>query len=551
MCTVYKGLSIKVSFMLIGLPLSVSIVCAQPTVGLLRWSESSQLGYHLLTPRTNTNVYLIDNCGREIHEWRLNSLSGERSYLLPNGNLMRAEKIDSRFRLGGGHGGRLVLYDQKSEELGSYLLMNDSMQQHHDFVVLPNGNILCMLWITHPIQEVIDLGRDRNLLVGEGLWSERIVELQLYDQNSFSIVWQWDAFDHLVQDIDSSRRNFGTIVDHPERIDINYATGVSVEPSDWLHFNSITYNEALDQIMVSARSFNEIWVIDHSTSTEEAVGSTGGEMGKGGDLLYRWGNPEAYDRGETIDRKFFFQHAGTWMENGRIMVFNNGADGIRPFSSIDIFEPSIDVSGDYMQNEYGQFLPLSFSWSYSDSSHFYSPFMSSVQELDNGNILACLGISGRILEINEEKEIVWEYINPVDPFGPVTQGATTTGRSLFRADKYSTDYEGLISFNLHPGPPLEKNPIPYVCDGMLVNSVEKGIKSKKLTIYPNPTSNYLSLDLDDRILETKYKIYDKLGRLILEGYISLNRQIDIREIKRGLYILVVGNNIKKFIISKK
>ncbi len=64
--------------------------------------------------------------------------------------------------------------------------------------------------------------------------------------------------------------------------------------ADWLHTNSVDYNEEFDQIVVSVRHFSEIWVIDHSTTTAEAAGHSGGNSGKGGDLLYRWGNPEAY-----------------------------------------------------------------------------------------------------------------------------------------------------------------------------------------------------------------------------------------------------------------
>jgi hypothetical protein len=48
--------------------------------------------------------------------------------------------------------------------------------------------------------------------------------------------------------------------------------------------NSIYYNEALDQIMLSVRGNSEVWVIDHGTTTTEAAGHAGGRYGKGGDL---------------------------------------------------------------------------------------------------------------------------------------------------------------------------------------------------------------------------------------------------------------------------
>ena len=85
-------------------------------------------------------------------------------------------------------------------------------------------------------------------------------------------------------------------------MDINYLGNQPTGVADWMHANAVDYNEDLDQIMISAREFNEVWIIDHSTSTAEAASHSGGMYGKGGDLLYRWGNPEAYGRGDSTDR---------------------------------------------------------------------------------------------------------------------------------------------------------------------------------------------------------------------------------------------------------
>ena len=63
-----------------------------------------------------------------------------------------------------------------------------------------------------------------------------------------------------------------------------------------MHCNGLDYNSALDQIALSCRGMNEVYIIDHSTTTEEAVGHTGGNAGKGGDILYRWGNPSVPQR---------------------------------------------------------------------------------------------------------------------------------------------------------------------------------------------------------------------------------------------------------------
>ena len=98
--------------------------------------------------------------------------------------------------------------------------------------------------------------------------------------------------------------------DVPEDMDLD---GVS---SDLLHTNAVNYNATLDQIVISVNRFNEIWVIDHSTTTEDAAGITGGRWGRGGDLLYRWGNPRTYGRGEETARRLGRQHDVRWVPEG-------------------------------------------------------------------------------------------------------------------------------------------------------------------------------------------------------------------------------------------
>jgi len=191
------------------------------------------------------------------------------------------------------------------------------------------------------------------------------------------------------------------VADHPERIDINgdssfqslsdrerkrlKALGYITESPlrrkskarrDWTHINSVTYNQELDQILMSVHTFNEIWIIDHSTTREEAKGRTGGRHGRGGDLLYRWGNPLSYKRGTREDQKFFAQHDAQWIPKGcpgegNILVFNNGLNregsGNRPeqsYSSVDEIVPPIDEKGGYGCEAGSAFGPACPVWTY-------------------------------------------------------------------------------------------------------------------------------------------------------------------------------------------
>jgi len=181
---------------------------------------------------------------------------------------------------------------------------------------------------------------------------------------------------------------------------------------------------------VSVHTFSEIWVIDHSTTTAEAASHKGGRSGKGGDLLYRWGNPRAYRNGTKTEQQLFNQHNAHWIApglqgEGHVLVFNNGSG--RPggtYSSVDEIILPVDSQGQYTRTRRGPFGPDKPVWSYSapKKSDFYSFFISGAQRLPNGNTLICTGASGMVFEVTSEKEVVWRYANPVKGgpggFGP-------------------------------------------------------------------------------------------------------------------------------------
>ena len=109
------------------------------------------------------------------------------------------------------------------------------------------------------------------------------MEIEPQGTNDINIVWEWYLWDHLIQDFDSSKANYGIVEDHPELLDVNFYSANG--KNDWLHCNSIDYNEDLDQIVISSRALSELYIIDHSTTTLEAASHNGGQYGKGGDFF--------------------------------------------------------------------------------------------------------------------------------------------------------------------------------------------------------------------------------------------------------------------------
>ncbi|GJM33380.1 MAG: hypothetical protein DHS20C18_23810 [Saprospiraceae bacterium] len=444
---------------LILLLFSVQLFYAQQTVGVFQNDASAYNGYTLFAPSGNTTTYLIDNCGLVINTWISDYPPGQSAYLLENGNLLRTAFVPSSFN-GGGSGGRIELYSWEGALLWAYTYSSATYHHHHDIAPMPNGHILLIAWEQRSQAEAIAAGRNPNLVANQGIWSERIVEIEPVGSDGINIIWQWHLWDHLVQDFDENQDNYGAIAEHPELMDINYGNN----GLDWIHLNAINYNPALDQIVVSARGLSEIWVIDHSTTTEEAAGNDG-------DFLYRWGNPQVYDRGTQNDQQFYGQHDVQWIapgltDAGKIMVYNNGQG--RPggnYSSVDIIEPPVNTDGNY-ELEAGQaYGPTGLSWSYvaQPPNSFYSPRISGVQRLPNGNTIICEGTSGHLFEIDNDGNTVWDYISPIRGNGPVSQGDVISQNSVFRAYRYGQDYGAFANKELIPGDPIELNPLDSDC----------------------------------------------------------------------------------------
>lgn len=452
---------------------------AQQTVGVFKHDESGTFdGLTLIAPLESTETYLVDEWGREVHRWSSPYRAGLSAYLLPNGHLVRGAQTtpDPRFANAPGFGGRVEEYDWDGNLVWSFDMATAQFQQHHDIEVLPNGNVLMMIWEVIPQQDALDAGRDPNLLPDSEVWPDKIIEVQRLGPNSGDIVWEWRVWDHLVQDFNSNKDNFGVVADHPRRMDVNYSPGNGGD-ADWNHFNGIHYNADFDQIVLSVRGSSELWVIDHSTTTAEAAGSTGGNYGKGGDFLYRWGNPEAYGRGGPADRTLDRQHDTQWIlpglpGEGNMLMFNNGFD-VLLHSQVDEIQPPQDpITGEFVDPGASAWGPLGTFWSYEDDppENFFAPIISGAFRMPNGNTVVTEGTRGRIFEVTDAGEVVWDYVNPLISTGAIAQGDPPAPRGLrdengvFKVRKYPYDYPAFDGRDLTPGAHLESFTEPIAVD---------------------------------------------------------------------------------------
>ena len=409
-------------------------------------TPSPGLTYHDMMGQPT--ALLIDEAAQPVHTWNLVNPPGVSSYLDANGDILRAYNDGS----GGGVGAGGAIERRRFD--GTLLwdyTPSVAGQQHHDIQELPNGNVLLVVTDVLTAQDIVNLGRDPAITTGP--WnSERILEIQQTGPTSGQIVWEWRAIDHLVQDFDPSAPDFDVVAARPERIDVNYPANPAT--TLWLHINGIDYNEQLDQIVVSCRNWSELWVIDHSTTTGEARGSTGGDQGKGGDLLYRWGNPAAYDTAGP--QQLANQHDVQWIRPGlpgagNLLCFNNLIGlvrGIGNASAVTELAPPVSPTGAYALTPGQAYGPAAPVWEYLAPvpTDFYSAIVSSAQRLPNGNTLVHSGQGNRSFELGLNDQIVWEV--PV----PMCFKARRYDFSLWAGDdEVSATTGGQVGFDLLAG----------------------------------------------------------------------------------------------------
>lgn len=413
------------------------------------------------------NAFLLGADGQPIHIWH-NARPVDRyphgvpeatsADLQPNGLLMRTvaggdlTELHDWFPVGA-HG-TIQLVDWDGTVVWQYTRCARGKHcLHHDSRMMPNGNILVLCFEALTRNEVIALGWEPQEFLnhhrGDGyVWSERILELEpnLVD-GSTKVVWEWAVIDHLVQAYDSTKPNYGKVSENRHKINFNYAKYANYlfTFGQLYHLNSVSYSEERDQIILSSANFSELWVIDHSGSTEETRGPKG-------DLLFRHGNPETYsdDPSPTYqhpDKKLFWQHDVQWLDDtkphtGDILCINNGAmrgaDGLpNPNETrmgfgtayTEVLELILPTNADGTYDWDGDVETV---WSYKADppQSMFAPFMSGCDRTPSGNTIISLGHNKRFIEVTPDGDVVADFRFP----GP---------GNLFRVRRYGFDYPGL------------------------------------------------------------------------------------------------------------
>jgi len=195
-------------------------------LGVLIHDPHAFPGYNLINPGRK-QTYLFDNEGRVVHSWTSEHSSGAAAYLLDNGHLFRPSEVVNRkpgFQ-GPAASGRFQEFDWDGNLVWEFEYHSAKRLPHHDAIKLPNGNVLAICWEWIEEKEAIAAGRRPESVKGSHLQPDCLVEIKPTGKKTGEIVWEWRSWDHLIQDIDKNKPNYGKVSEHPERFDVNYMRG--------------------------------------------------------------------------------------------------------------------------------------------------------------------------------------------------------------------------------------------------------------------------------------------------------------------------------------
>lgn len=495
------------------------------------WDASrTSPGYTLFGTRGKT--YLIDFEGHVVHTWNI----GTNPRLTEGCTLLDA--------VGGNPSNQNVWkeLDWNGNVVWQYTETRSSYHGHHDFAKIYNPKLgdSTFIYIANKdltAQQCLNAGCDpKNSYNGAQM--DAIVEVDMQG----NVIWEWCFFDHVVQDIDPSKATYGIIANTPGRIDLNIR-GNPVK-SDWLHCNSLDYNQDLDLIVINS-VHGEFYVVDHANTfvAGDPDSSIALAASAAGDFKYRFGDPAKYDRGDppyVLDnwekataghKQLGGSHNIQWIRPGlpgagNFMVFCNAQNLFELSAQSYIIEinPYLNsagvVTGNFVNPPDAGYTVVNSPdpnlmkekknvskqvvWTYSSKNNtsFYSTIGSGCQRLANGNTLVCSMNDGHFFEVAPyDSAIVWEYINPMtrDGIKKVKVDNYPTYNGVFRAYRYPPDHPAFAGHALTPGAtmtgqtPDYYTPLDLSSDDAPMNQGDNGSLRQN---YPNPFTEGTTIEFE-------------------------------------------------------
>ena len=258
-----------------------------------------------------------------------------------------------------------IILNEYMNETDTLECVNGYLADFHDILLLENGGYLLQTYdsIYVDMSQIDPDGNTNALII--------LLIIQEFDADK-NLIFEWNAWEHLnIADYDNLDLTANRIV--------------------WMHGNSI-HIDLDSNILISNRRSSEVIKINRNN----------------GDVIWIFGGPNnEFSITNDAYNGFSRQHDVRRIENGNILLFDNGNDHDPPISRAVEYE--IDESG----------MTANLVWEFSHPEGYVGLAMGSVQRLPNNNTLinwGSLSDQGAVItEVNYDNNIVLEiqYPNPI------------------------------------------------------------------------------------------------------------------------------------------
>lgn len=400
--------------------LAVAAPSVYPT-GVTRYDPSAAYNCDVLFSAADQKTYLIDMDGHVLHRWDLNGFPSK----MLDPALTRGVKGEVGLQLSAipatrGDGGTGAVPGRPAEFRNETFGLVDwsgnvlwrwgsqapggAALQHHDWDRLPGGDTLI-------------LANRPGMLKGFG--RRQMLDDVLYEVDPRGgIVWTWIASAHLSE--------LGLTASQLQLMERR-------APADYLHLNDMEPlgpnrwekagddRFAADNIMISSRNASIVAII--SRKTGHIVWRLGPDFPAARDAtLFALGGVAAPGRIGQLSG----QHDAHLIPEGLpgagdLLLFDNEGEAGFPPQELPLIGGSRALQIDPIKR--------TVVWQYTGTkTTFYSPYISSVQRLPNGNTLIDEGIDGRFFQVTPRGRIVWEYVAPMRGAAGGSGGASSVYR---------------------------------------------------------------------------------------------------------------------------
>ncbi|MEZ5559695.1 MAG: aryl-sulfate sulfotransferase [Pseudomonadales bacterium] len=358
-----------------------------------RDAEKSFDGYTLYCSVTGKHATLLDPEGAVVHRWHCDE-GIQHAHMLENGHLL-IQTAPFRYAEGrqnmGGNAGAMMELDWDSRVVWAYR----NPAQHHAYERLPNGNHILLAWYPVPTEyrEQVRGGHPHEK-DGDVMWGDVILEID----RSGHVQKRWNSWEHF----DFEQDQICPLESRKE----------------WGHANSLCTTPDGDYL-VSFRGISRVMIIDSDS----------------GAVKWRYGAED-----EKLPMALSHQHAATWLDNGNVLIFDNGCHRPRAPAFSRVIEVDPDTRDVVWQYQADVILA------------FFSFMCSGASRLPNGNTLITESSTGRLFEVTPEGETVWEFVSPF-------HFSSRFGRTpfVFRAYRYALDDPRFAGRALDPADHAELN----------------------------------------------------------------------------------------------